>query len=399
MNGKQHSTIFRLGFLLCLVTALFAQTPTQQSSEEQKVLAKGMGAIIGGDEAKAYDDALANALRNAVEQVIGTMVQSDVLVENYQVVEDRIYSRTMGYVKSYETVSSTKRGDNILEVTIQAVVKKGDLENDLNAIGLLIRQKNKPRLMVLIEEQNMDRYYHSYAVDLNTTETELTNKFLEKGFTFVDKNVVAHSLQKDAILAAIEGDAAMARAIASESGAEVLIIGKAIAKPASGGPSVLKSAGMVSCQATINLRAVQADNGRIIATTSQHAAAAHIDQMTGGTQALQKAAALAAEDLSRKILESWRSEVYSSNTVQLRILNIPSFRDFVKFKNMVKTYVRGVQNIYQRDYSANTGLLELETRGTTNQIAEELVLKDFSPYQVQVVNTTANAIIIKLSLK
>lgn len=397
LNGSL-TYLARTLLLLCLLIGFSAQQPAS-SEDEQEVVAKGMGAIIAGDEAKAHDDALANALRNAVEQVVGTMVQSDVLVQNYQVVEDRIYSRTSGYVKSYQTISSTKRGDNILEVTIRAVVKKGDLQNDLNAIGLLISQKNKPRIMVLVEEHNMDKYYYAYYVDLNTTETELTNKFLEKGFTFVDKNVVAGKLKREAVLAALEGDQNMAQSIAQQTGAEVLIIGKAVAKVASGGPAVLREAGMVSCQATINLRAVEADNGRIIATTSQQAAAAHIDQMTGGTQALKKAADMAAEDLIRKILENWRSEVYSSSTIQLRILNVPSFSDLIKFKNMVKTYVRGVQNIYQRDYSANTGLLELEVRGSTNQVAEELVTKDFTPYQVQVVNTSANSIVIKLSMK
>ncbi|MCB0259660.1 MAG: hypothetical protein KDE62_08070, partial [Calditrichaeota bacterium] len=60
----------------------------QGGDDEQEVIAKGLGAIIAGDEAKASDDALASALRNAVEQVVGTMIQSNTLVENYQLVED-----------------------------------------------------------------------------------------------------------------------------------------------------------------------------------------------------------------------------------------------------------------------------------------------------------------------
>ncbi|MCB9088650.1 MAG: hypothetical protein H6628_10100 [Calditrichae bacterium] len=370
----------------------------QGGDDEQEVIAKGLGAIIAGDEAKASDDALASALRNAVEQVVGTMIQSNTLVENYQLVEDRIYNRTQGYVKSYQKIGESNRGNNVVEVTIRAVVKKSNLESDLAAIGLLMGQKNKPRMMVLIDEKNMGTHYGYYNVDMNTTATEFTNKFIEKGFSFVDQNVVANKLRKEAVLAAIQGDAAAAQSIAQESGAEVLIIGTAISKPASGGAKVVRDAGLVSCQATMNLRAVRADDGNIIAVVSKQGAAVHIDQMTGGTQALQKAAGMAAEELMAKILKAWQKDVYSSASIQMRVMNIPGFNDLLKFKNMLQSYVRGVQNIYQRDFSGGTALLELEARASTNQIAEELALKDFSPYQVEIINVSQNMIVVKLNM-
>ncbi|NIV72826.1 hypothetical protein GWN26_13100 [Candidatus Saccharibacteria bacterium] len=61
--------------------------------------------------------------------------------------------------------------------------------------------------------------------------------------------------------------------------------------------------------------------------------------------------------------------------------------------------IRGVKDIYQRDYSGNTGILDVDVKGSANQVAEELVLKDFSPYRVDIVNTTQNAIVVKLGLK
>lgn len=387
--------IWFLSFFLLFNLAISAQTG---GDEEQEVVAKGLGAVIGNDEAKAYDDALASALRNAVEQVVGTMIQSNVLVENYQVVEDRIYSNTRGYVKSYQVINQANRGNNIVETTIRAVVKKSNLENDLNAIGLLISQKNKPRVMLLIDEVNMHHHYYYYHHDLNTTANELTNKFLEKGFTFVDRDVVSQKLQKDAALAAVDGDIKAAQSIARESGAEVLIVGKAISKAASGGPAVLKQSGMVSCQATLNLRAVRADDGSIIATTSKQAAAVHVDNVTGGTQALIKASDLAAEELTKKILSAWQKDVYSGTTIQMRVMDVPSFNDLVKFKNMVKTNVRGVQEVYQRDYSANTATLDIDVRGDARQVAEELTLKDFTPYTVDVVNVSQNSLVVKLNL-
>lgn len=381
---------------VCLMTAnwLFAQPA--ETAAAQEVVVKGMGAIIGGDEAKARDDAIANALRNAVEQVIGTMIESDVIVQNYQVLEDQIYSHTRGYVQSYEVISSNKQGDTILEVTIRALVKKGDLKNNLEAIGLIMSRKGKPRLMLLIEEKNMGTAYYSWAADLSTTETVLMEKMMEKGFRFVDKQTVMRKLKRNQLQAALNGDVMVAQQIAQQTGAEVLLIGKALSKPASGGPRVLQQAGMVSCQANINLRAVRADDGSILATASQQAAAAHIDQITGGTLALKKAANFIADDLAGKIVEKWQQDVYSGTTINLRLLDVPTFSDLVKFKNLLPVVVRGVQNLYQRDFSAGTAEFELDVKGSANQIAEEMAVKDFSPYKVEVLNVSQNTIVAKL---
>lgn len=378
------------------IISSYAVPQVEPASDEQEVVARGVGAIIGGDVAKAEDDALASALRNAVEQVIGTMVQSEILVQNYQTIEDNIYSRTQGYVKRYEVVNKSQRGDNILEITIKAVVKKSDLKNDLEAIGLLISRKGRPRLMVIVDEKNMDEHYSYWSVDMNTTENEIMNQLLEKGFPFVDRQVAMKKLERDMIMAAVNGDETAARSIGLQAGAEVLIVGKAISKPASGAPAVLRQAGMVSCQATVNLRAIRADDGTILATTSQQAAAAHIDQLTGGTLALKRAAKMAADELSDKIIARWQKDIYSGTTINLRLLNVGSYSDLVKIKNLLPVVIRGVQKVYQRDYSQNTAFFEMEVRGNANQVAEELVMKDLSPYKIEVMNVTQNTIVAKL---
>ncbi len=386
-------------FIPLMLTSSFAQSYSTMQADDmtQEVLARGMGAIIAGDAAKAEDDAVANALRNAVEQVIGTIIQSDVLVQNYQTIEDRIYSHAQGYVERYQVINKSRQGETILEVTIKAVVRKGNLKDNLEALGLLMTRKGKPRLMIIVDERNMDTHYYTWSIDMNTTENEVMNQLLEKGFPFVDREAAMRKIGKDMVMATMEGDEKAAQMLATQSGAEVLIVGKAVSKVAPGGPSALIQAGMMSCQATLSLRALRADDGTILATTSQQAAAAHIDQLTGGTLALQKAAKLAAQDLSDKIVNRWQKDVYSGTTINLRLMNVETYSDLVKIKNMLPYYIRGIQNIYQRDYSQNTVLFDIDVRGTANQVAEELAIKDFSPYAIEVINVTQNTITAKVA--
>ena len=160
-----------------MIIGLFFMTVSGQNTtpaptgDMQEVVATGMGAILAGDEVKAKDDAIAAALRNAVEQVVGMHVESDVLVQNYQTMEDKIYTRTSGYVQKYDVISSTKQLDSAIEVTIRAIVKVSDLQSDLSAIGVLISRKGKPRTMILIDEKNISEHYYHVMTSMNTTET------------------------------------------------------------------------------------------------------------------------------------------------------------------------------------------------------------------------------------
>ena len=226
-----------------IMTGLFAQYTTQGPQESREVVAKGLGAILAGDEVKAREDAISSALRNAVEQVVGMFVESEVLVENYQTMEDKIYTRTAGYVQKYDIISTSKQMDNAMEVTIKAVVKVSDLRNDLQAIGVLLSRKGKPRTMVLIDEKNLSAHYVHYLVNMNTTETALMNELMNYGFPFVDATQSRANISKDMINAALQGDTQAAANIAKRLGAEIIISGTAVSKEASGGPSVVRNAG------------------------------------------------------------------------------------------------------------------------------------------------------------
>jgi hypothetical protein len=280
---------------------------------------------------------------------------------------------------------------------MRAVVKKNNLQNNLEALGLLMSRKGKPRLMVIVDEQNMDNQgFYTWSIDMNISENELMSALMDKGFPFIDRQTVMRKIEKDMVIAALEGDEVAAQYIGNQTGAELLLVGKAVAKAASGGPAVLSQAGMVSCQAVLSLRAVRADDGTVLATTSQQAAAAHIDRQTGGTQALQKASRTAAEEITDKIVDRWQKDVYGGTTINLRLMNVETFSDLIKVKNMFPNYIRGVMNVYQRDYSKQTAMFELEVKGNANSVAEEMVLKDFSPYFIEVLNVTQNTIVAKL---
>ena len=74
------------------------------------------------------------ALRSAVEQVVGTMVDATTLVENDKLIEDEILTYSAGMIASAKTVGEPKKSaDGIFTVKLKTSVKKGKLEEKLRA--------------------------------------------------------------------------------------------------------------------------------------------------------------------------------------------------------------------------------------------------------------------------
>jgi len=250
--------------------------------------------------------------------------------------------------------------------------------------------------MVIIQEKNIGEHYYQFGIDMNTTETALMNELMNFGFPFVDPAQTKVNIASDVINAALNGDAAAAASIATRLGAEIVITGTAVAKVASGGPDVVRNAGFKSCQANLNLRAIRADDATIIAVASAYDRAAHIDEITGGTQALQKAAKTAAIELKDKIVAAWQKDVYSSAQVQLQVTNIASFSQLNTFKNSLKYYIRGIQAVNQRSFASGTALFDIDIKGTAEQMAAELDAKEIEGMKLKVTGLTQNRISVSI---
>ncbi len=377
-------------FLLCTVQ-LWSQIPAPSTQVE----AIGMGAITYNDVTAARDRALDDAKRKAVESVLGTFIDSQTRVENYQVMEDRILSWTRGYVRNFQVLSEGRKSDDTYEIRMLATVDQGNLQKDLQAVQDLIQSMGNPRVMFLIDEQNIgetwDRY-HYFDVDMTASETAMMNKFLEKNFQVVDPGTVRQNKERDAVLAAINGDTKAAASLATTLEAEVVITGKALAKVATG----VNLGGMKSCQATLTARVIDADVGTVLATGSKTAAYPHIDEVVGGTKAIEKAANQLTDELIAKILEKWRSRVYGAATVKLLVTGLANYNDAVTFRGALSYAARGIKAVNQRNLTGATAEFDVQIQGTADQLARELDQRQVAKYKMSVTGVTANKVTLRV---
>lgn len=384
----------RLRSLVIIALSLsFAVSPAFGQEESRTVSAEGVAVIQGDARDIARDAAIQDAQQRAVEQAIGILIDSQTQVENFQVISDNILSQTKGYIKRYNVTGEFPEG-NLLRVTITAEVALGKLSGDLSAIGILLGQVNKPRTMVLIAEQNIGKEViawwlgavHGQSTDMAVTETVLMDVFNEKGFEMIDHAVAAGNIKVTGAYKVENLSAAQARTLGNQADAEVVIVGKAVSRLAGNVGSLL------SAQADVTARAVRTDNGQVLASVASHGAAVHVSEVTAGNEALKKAAADAAEQLIAKILATYAKEVGGTRSISLTVSGFRSKTEFVRFKDVLRNQVRGIKNLHERGYANGTARISVDSRNSTQSLSDELSLKHFGAFAVEVTGSTANSL-------
>lgn len=149
----------------------------------KSVEATGEAAIVDNDEVKAREEAKKAALRNAVEQVAGTMVSATTLTRNSQLVSDRIFSNSAGYVKSYSTPTYTRDG-GVIVCKLTAQVSTASLDKDLQAVQALVKNLEGKRLIVLLQEQVIDP--KGVVTQTGVMSDILTKQLRADGWTLID---------------------------------------------------------------------------------------------------------------------------------------------------------------------------------------------------------------------
>lgn len=97
----------------------------------QTVLAEGVGLT--------RQEALKDAFRNAVRQVVGAVLDSETLVKDDQVIEDKVLTNSDGIIGSgYEELSEKTEG-GLVRVKIKASVQRGTVVARLRAASVIVK--------------------------------------------------------------------------------------------------------------------------------------------------------------------------------------------------------------------------------------------------------------------
>lgn len=140
---------------ICAIAIMFAAVVAfSQDAEIVKVRGKGTGA----DRAEALKD----AYRDAIERAVGMYVDAKQAMENEELVEDKILTQSNAYIEKYEVVKEKEKPNGLVEIQIDAEVKKSALTKKLSDImpnqtfALGDEAQNFHSRVVTTEKRNID---------------------------------------------------------------------------------------------------------------------------------------------------------------------------------------------------------------------------------------------------
>ncbi len=352
---------------------------TSLSQAAQEVVIETTG-IAAGHTLKARDEAINRAMRSAIEQGVGSVIDSETMVQNYQLLDDQVYSHVKGYVKDYEIINEEQVPDNTTRITIRANVALGLLEKDIKALKITWKKRGNPRIMFLFTEM-VDGLEQAGAV----TQTTFENAFLKQDFPLIDKSQLQSIKERDAALN--YADPLKAAELGRRFGAEIVVVGQATADLVDS--SRPYGVSVFAYEATISAKAIKTDSAEMMASDSVQKTARAGGRIPAGRDALKMAADELANKLMHQIVDKARSEAFNTVNVQL-VGDKAGAKNRQDLMSELRA-LRGIESVNERSFGNGITILDVQMDGALWQNFE-VTLEELQTVSVQVTGKSPDRI-------
>jgi hypothetical protein len=310
--------------MLFFAAAVVLAVASPAEARRTTINSHGQAVIAGGNQAMARAQAINSALRAAVQQVatsLGGPPEGD-----DGVVDKAVYLRAAAFIPGSRVLNEDIDG-NVLEVEVAVEVDMDALQIALGGrrgiaqararsgggaglggkkVLILATEKLGPNVIFGWTDVVWGWGYGSSKTTMMREVTEMggieavmSDGFNGAGFHVVDPHVLKGILTPRPAFEVLDMSSGLGRQIAEKGDADLVVIAKGEATNAH--HSTVAAAGMYSGQANVVARLVRVRDGKVLASSTQHAAQVHIDEKTARLNALNEAARMAASELTKKI--------------------------------------------------------------------------------------------------
>lgn len=376
---KKNLTRVTIPALIAILLTVISVVSAEEKDDIRSVKASGSAMVAGGEIDKAKKEAIFDAKRNAVEQV-GSQVIAKTVVENFDLVKDKIITKVDGYVHSYDILEE-KQTEKSYQVKIEARVSKSALIDDA---ALIYNDMEKPRLMIIVPEVRGKEIFPT-----SQAENAISEFFVEKGFTLVDQATARENIKKDELRKIAEGDEKAAVKAGLRAGAEAIVIGTATMGDVESVKGILYAS-----KSTVSIRALRTDNASLYAVSNKTESAADGVADAAQRKALENSSNSAARDIFWKIVKKWNDEKMMGAEIEVMINGV-GFSDLKKVLTGLKE-TNGVKEVIQRSFDAPTAVLSITYQGDAVRLAEVLSETKFKGFSVEVLSVSSGKINMKI---
>lgn len=393
--SKAYGNAFFSRFFPVLAAVIFLCSSSAWSGQDKGVTtvhAVGSSAIRGADMSSSRNEAIAGSLVSAVINALNDMVPADTLVGHFQVISENILSQTDQFIRDYKMLTESTHG-NQHRVVVRATVSVQRLKKALKESGIYVGRKTYPGVLFCIAEKQVNDLNFQYwwggrkAWRADTAGAAAIRTSEAKGLVVISPDSMASSQTYSPQLSVPE-----AVALGRELKADVVVIGEAVAEEAA---NTIGSTHQ-SFRGSVLLRAYRVGNGKEIGHAQQISMASAADPLSGGKGALEKAAVLAAEDLSAQIIDEWFTEGAGASKVEILVEGLSgNIANFVKFRGALSS-MSGVDSVQRKEMQSDTAVLLVDYQGNVQSLADALIRQSYDTFSLKIGEPEGNTLRLQL---
>jgi len=302
-----------------------------------------------------------DALRAAVENTVGILVDSETLVQNSMLINDQIYTQSRGFVNEYSVVSREQIA-NGWRVTINATVDdqpNSKLMNELTRLGIINVQLRNPKIAVYVPEQHLN-----YNVGGAGGETAIVKTLLNAGFNFVTEVGTGLNYQSPMSM-----NVAQMKAAAEKFVVDIMIVGESFSEGVGDMGNYLpgnQRTNMQACRARVEAKMFIVRTGQVIAADGKYGSAYDNSEAIAAKKALAKA----GEEMGNYFVEQITGMYTSRQGVEVIVYGA----DFSKI-NIVQNAlgkVNRVKNVNLSSYDGGRAVFTVMYGGSPQTLFNEL---------------------------
>lgn len=333
---KRAQALFRFVFFALLL--LSGEVSAEGPSTVQVV---GLSNLQGASLTAQREAAIQDALRNAVQQVVGVLLSTSTLVENYELVEDRIYSRAAGIAILSEIAEEGPTSTGLYRVVAEVIVHEAELAQELHA---LIRANGDPR--ILVEASG------GAPANRSLTVAVLEDALIQQGFTVV--------------IGANDESTGGAVGRTLYVGADLLARVEITEHENLNTPQAMRDAMLSSVTISSIVRLVEAASGRVVAV--ERATSTRVG--SGRTRAAQEAAQQSAARLGDAVSQAAVTWFQASGTVHpVSVIVLEGDFDFSDIQQLItELETRHGASTTLRSFTSHSAVLEVTLTGRVQGI-------------------------------
>ena len=239
-----------------------------------------------------------------------------------------------------------------------------------------------PKVLVMVDEKALG------SVSTSEIETMAVRKLAAKGIETVDQSMVQANLERIQKALRGAGDSRASAVMGREFGADVMLIGEAVAKP---NAAKIGDSNLHSYIASVSFRAVRVDNSVNIASSSESARVVAMDDITGSSKVLRAAGEKALDAVIPALVARWNSssaesaQAQEKTAIEITVGGMDQIWKLKETRVRLKSMKKAVESVAQKSYAQGVAMFRVESLIPAEELAEELVLNPPEGLKIQVV--------------